>query len=683
MALNGGSLNSHAINASAAAVTIIGTGSGTLVSLEQTVANIGSGTLVSLEQTVNLLETGSGTMITLNQDVQTTASGTLVIFDQKVRDLSTPSHLTRTGWDLDVYIGGEQINKGTIIRNVDIEFSEGDSSLATIVLRGQAGAQDLDYYDGKEVIINGQAYSNSNNPTQTVDGNYRLFTGIVDITEIDLINEFITLRCINERRKLINQNLSATVKTIGTWNETIFGSYRDTAEELDQRVSTIPYSADFDPYNNFILTSWTPKATADITFAGSGIFTKEPQIQRANAARIVNKITLKMQYRYQRLHHWQRSFSWIGDIEDNPCRILAGGYDLTRRDLIAQAVQNAGWPLRGSIAFEDPPAAGWYSCNGTYAALSYTQTTAEMVARTAFTGPSTPDELVKDSEGNQIYDPVTTGVVNYDKVFCESASWKGTTRWAQNVTEEQTVTITAPQSISQYGTIEREQTFGQDDSYDTSVWENYTAYSDNSPDTSASYYLDQDYNSAAFNTAFQVALQRAKMQILDSHRDTRVIITVPFRPDINLSHTVATTATRVSCKGKVQRYVHLFNNSTTEALTRIEIVLSRASGSTTDQTLAIPARLNTASETYPTGTISLGNHYGEDPSQAGAENWTGFIGNKVVQGVKTNYTQSFIVDVPPVPNNLRSNKTLAGTTSYTIEVPNDSLTVTFQGRSLA
>lgn len=678
MSLNSYELNSIPLNGGGDSAA----GSGQLIALEQKVGFIGSGELIALEQEVQLYETGSGELVALTQSVETTASGTLITLNQRVRDITVPSHLTRTGWDLDVYVGSELLDKSKIIDVTDVIFEEGSSAIARIVLRGTAGSVDLDYYDGKSVVINAYVYSGSPSKIND-DGVYRLFTGIVDITEFDIINEFIILNCVNERRKLINNNLLATVKTIGNWDATIFGSFKDTAEELDQRLQTVEYAADFDPYNNFLYTSWTPKSTADFTFADARIFTKAPRIERASAARIINKITLTMQYRYQRLHHRQRAFSWVSDADNNPCRILAEGYDMTRRDMITEAVKNAGWPVRGAITFTGPPSAGWYSCNGTYAALSYTTTTAQLTERTLYTGPSTPETPVLDDDGNQVYDPVTTGVINYNNVFCTTASWNATTRWAQTVQEDFTVTITAPQSISQFGTVEAGQTFGQEDDFDTSIWEDYGAYNNQSPNGDATYFLDQDWNESGFYKAFRIALDRARTQIRGSHRDTRVILTVPLTAGLNLGHTVATTATRLTCKGKVQKYTHFFNHKTTEAYTVIEVVLSRSTGSTTNQSLTIPARLNTDSAPAAGGTINLGNHFGEDPSQSGAENWTGFIGNKVVQNVKTNYLQAFIVDVPAIEDSSRKNKTLTSSTSYTISIPNDSLSVTFEGTSLA
>lgn len=675
MSLNNSELNSTPVNAGAGRTV----GSGAIVSLEQKVGVIGSGVLASLDQTVQHRSTGTGAITTLSQSVQEVFSGSIVDLDQTVRDLTdtTASHLVRTGWDLDVYVGGEALDKSKIIGIASINFSEGDSATASIVLRGDIGAQDLDYYDGKSVIIKAKTYSSSNNPTITTDSDTRIFTGIVDITEIDLINEFITLRCVNERRKLINDNLSSLVPTIGTWSETIFNGYADTAELLDQRIQTVQKSLDFDGYNNYMLTSWTPKATADFTFSGGAVFTKEPRLERASAARIINKVNINMQYRYDRWHHRQVSFQWTSPIDNNPCKILVDGYDLTRKDIVREAVKQAGWPLRGDITFTAPPAAGWYSCSGTYAALSYTNTTARLEARTDING-----NTVTDSEGNTIYDPVTTNVTTYSDTFCAGASWNATTRWAQTVTEEQTITVTAPQSTSQYGTITKEVTYGLEAPINSATWENYTRY-DTNQGSGNNYFVDQDYNEAEYRNAVKVAMAIAKTDILSSHRDTRVIFSIPFKPDINLSHTVETTATRISCKGKVQKYTHSFNHRTTEAFTTVEVVLSRASGSTSEQTLAVPARLNTGSAPSAPGVINLGNHFGEDPSQSGAEAWTGFIGNKVVQGVKTNYTQIFVVDVPAIENESRDNKTLSGSTSYNIEVPNHTLSVTFEGKSLA
>lgn len=673
MSLNSFAINSTPINAGASSSV----GSGTIVSLEQKVVVKGSGTIIPIEQDVQLRSVGSGTIVTPEQTVRETFSGNLIILDQTVRDLTdtTASHLVRTGWDLDVYIGGEKIDRSLIMESTSVDFTSGNSALASVVLKGQAGSQDLEYYDGKSVFIVANTYSSSNNPKITTDSKTRVFTGIVAIAEFDIIRERIILNCVNERRKLINDNLSKVVPTIGLWSKSIFDSYKDTADYLDQRISTVRKSLDFDGYNKYSLYSWTPKGTADISLSGSGIYARQPVIKRTDASRIVNKTIIKMQYRYQRLHHRQKSVQWTSPIDNNPCRILAEGYTMTRRDMVIEAVRSAGWVLRGDISFVNPPAAGWYSCNGVYAALSYTNTTARLEARTDIDG-----NAVSDSEGNPIYDPVTTNVTTYNDAFCAGASWVATKRWTQGVTEERTITLNCPQSQSQFGTVTREQTFGVQANFNTANWENYTRYTNLGLGTT--YFIDQDYNSAEYTKAVRVAMEKAKTEMLDSHRDTRVIIQIPFYPDIKLGHTIETTATRINCKGLVESYTHTFNHETTEAMTEITILLSRVSGSTTDQSLAIPARLNTDSAPSAGGVINLGNHFGEDPSQSGAENWNGMIGNRVVNGILTKYPVAFIVDMPAIEDSVRSNKTLSGTTSYNVEIPNNTLTITFEGSIL-
>ena len=346
--------------------------------------------------------------------------------------------------------------------------------------------------------------------------------------------------------------------------------------------------------------------------------------------------------------------------------------------MIASAVQAAGWPLVGDIRYTDMHPSGWYPYGSSVIGF--------FLSKTSYVNEAVLDEegnQVVDEEGNNVYQQRKASVTDYSPLFCMGAQWRASTRWVQSVTEAYTMSVSAPQSISQFGTITTESTYSLDESADTETWEDYTA-NDGGAQANTQYYVDQDTDRASVNNAMSVALNQARTTILGSHRDTRVTVRMPIRPDIDLKHTIQVTTDEITCKGKVFEIEHSFNSDGL-AETTLTLVLSRAQGSSSDSSLAVPSKISDNVSDLISG-VSLGNHYGIDPeSTNGSVNWTGYIGNAsfITNGAyfETNYPESFVVDTPPIPESLRSSKELTSTDSYTVEVPNDTLTITFDGKS--
>lgn len=204
MALNGGALNSHAVNDSSEEILL---GAGQLAAIEQVVAKIGSGELAAFEQDIQLRlsSTESEELASFEQIVESVYSGELAAIDQRVRDSTVPDHLTRFGWDLTLVIGGYTIPANQIHGNIEITRTENDAALMRITLIPPIGIQDVESYHGKTVILD----------ALTDDGVTRIYTGTVDIPEIDLIEEKITLLCTDRRTEQINAQLGSVVQGIG------------------------------------------------------------------------------------------------------------------------------------------------------------------------------------------------------------------------------------------------------------------------------------------------------------------------------------------------------------------------------------------------------------------------------------------------------------------------------------
>jgi len=662
------SINSNAINSDAVS------GSGAAVAA-------GEGSLVSFTQTVELFVTGSGQLVSFEQMVENeVASSPLVAITQTVvAPFTTPQFVERNGWYPIVKIGTYRVPDNLLTGNIQITRSENDAAQLSFSIKLPAGVWDYNRFIGKTVTVDDKAslYAPA----------VRVYTGIVNLPDIDLINHRINFSCSDNRREQIKSQLSSVVKSIGYYNVDVFGEAADVAEELDNRLTTVPYSVDFNQAGKYTLTSMLAKASPDFTLYDEDVYregAQDPQVKFIPRGRIVNKINLTAEYRYQRLYHREVTFTW--DASNwllSPCEFLTAGYSIPSREMIRSAVQGTGWPVKNEIVFTEPLASGTYSCGTGTAIWSTEQTQYTQVAVTQ-TSPGSGTTPVLDSNGAQVYQSVPVSSVDLKDTLAAGAAWTATKRWVQTLSEVYNITVSSPQSITQYGEVSEEDSAAVTSEFDTRIWEDYTQYraqpSGQSITTSGStYYFAADTNLSGWYAALYVMLNRAKTSIIKSHRDTRVVFETEYWPEIDLVHTVYLDCTQLQAQGKVYSVKHTLNVDTGEAKTVVELALSLISGSGSNTALSAPSR-PTYTPNMPSSGINLDSHFGEQPQSS----WTGYIGNKWTterQGKyqdtkKTKFTEQFIVEAPGIESSARDNQQLATSASYNVAIQNDLLVIT-------
>lgn len=649
---------------------------GTLISIEQSIGQSGGGTLISIEQLVIFEVIGVGTLISIEQEVATMQSGTLISIEQRIKNsaIATPDRIARTGWDVVLIVGGASLpcQTGMIV----IQRNEGGASLMEITFLPEPGVQDVEGFAGKAVTLD----------IETNAGVFRAFTGIVDIGEVDLIGKSIKLNCTDRRTELINAQLGGIVNSIGYSSPIIFQTPKDVFENLSNRLTTVPFTVDFDAYGNFNLVNINPKAVADFTLTGNspdGVFYRDPKVEYTSRARITNQVTISFQYRHPRLWQMERSWSW--HTTASICDQLIRSYTFANRDLITKSVMGTSWPIHGNIAFVPVTPTGVY-CGG-------------VIWSTVHLNATTTNVL--DSSNNQVFDTVTdtagntkqiprtvtniTGGTDVGSLLADGASWRAAKRWVQTINENYTLIVRAPQSITQYGIIDTAAQYSGEDPVDTANWEDFEVFDNpfNKADNleAQNYFVDSASNRGAINSGIVTALAIAKTTIQKSHRDTRVSVIRSLWPEIDLKHTVAVNATitnggALSAKGKVYTIEHSLNIGTGEAFTRLVLALSRSTGTSTDTSLAVPAiPVDTSMPNHD--PIVLGSHFGEDPNTEAARTWTGYVGNKIVGFFRSTYPIQFIVDTPAIPDAFRNERNMFAGAFYNVVIPNDTLTVTF------
>lgn len=647
------------------------TGAGSLGSIAQSVVKIGSGSILSIAQTVDLKKTGGGQLAAISQDVGNVASGNLCSIAQIVRDSAVPLRFNQpagvggvSGFDIQVSIGGQVISPSILRGMLTITRNEGDAALCSFGLQPEYGVQDLNQWHGKEVLID----------VVEPGGVTRLYTGKVDIPEIDIELGHITLRCTDSRAERNNALDPDVVKGYGYWSKDLFRDPEDQNEEVKQRFETMTASLDYDAYGVGHVTDWEPKLTADYTLNDASIYRRKPTVTVLARGRVVNQVNLSIEFQYQRLRHRERNYSFDSGLSSD--RYGVWGLPPTAIQMISTA-EATGWPIYNFISTGLD--IGTTQQRGS---IKYTPIVDE------------DGEAVTDQNGNPTF-TVTRPEANSDLTgaYAQTASWKASKRWAQNIVEKIAVTVTAPQSIAQYGLVERDISTGTRSEYLTEKWEDYDYYK--SIPTSAvkspngDWVIDKTSDDIAdYNAMVIASLAKARTQIIASHRDNRVTIETPLFPQLDLRHTLETTAGKIQCKGKVSKIIHTLDLSDPDASTEIEISLSQSTGSASDSGLTIPTRpVVTDPDTTSGGVwsnstaINLGSHVipvggTQDP------NWNGYISKELAGPSVSNDTGlrvpvSMIIDPPTVDKESRDTKEAESVATNTVEIRNDTLGIVF------
>ena len=482
------------------------------------------------------------------------------------------------------------ITHNQIRDNITINRVENESAIMSVTLSPPAGLQDVDYWAGQDVSL-------------TIDG-VTAFAGVVDMPEIDVIYKKITLVCNDKRREILN---ALDVSTTGYYSSAIFGDTENTIDELEQRLTTIPSAADIKPDGTSSITDINPKTIADFTLTDSTIYHRKPEASPTSRIRLTNQVNLTFNYRYTRLRHRERSFK----IQDEDyCDIFAAAGPFTKKTSFIDYANQMDWLLNEStITWDELPESGLITeCSGA--------------------------DFVLYNWGG----------------YAESMYFDAAKRFAQTVVEEFTITVKAPQSITQHGVIEWNQDNGINIEYSSREWENFTKYDAPTGGTADvnDYYTDEDGLVADYENAILTAINIANTKIIKSHRDTQVLFETDLRLDFNLTHTIALSTDILDAQGKVTGIYHVISIGKRKGNTTTEISLSTAQGAQiTDDITIAPARL-----TVPVVSDA----------------WTNPQVMLITNG---------LVDTPAIDDTSRGEQIVQGTETYNIEIQDDTFGVTF------
>lgn len=616
----------------------------------------------------------ANTCVTIRQNTknQLTSFNACTI-SQNVLNLSAlPGFFTRNNYIVQVIIGNRVIPNELIFGDIVVLKEEGQNNQATLGLLVQDPVDFIDLIWGKTITID----------YVTTTYSQRLFTGVVAIPEIDLINKNVKLTCYNNRDELINNTLTYKLPTTGRYSFEVQGEVTDTASEMKLRLNTITQSLDFDGYNTPRFTSWFAKATADYTLTASDVFYRQPKVIWQDRTKIKNNYNISLSYQYTRLYHYERSFNWTFPYEF--CEFLHYQYSLPTIQMITDAINSANWKIIGSATFTDvfPPG----TCSfGSFVVAWNTTSFADQGIYSQKLDVS--GNNVKDANGNNLYNyTADQNQTNLSEIYTIAAEWSAAIRFSQYIQENYTLNVKSSQSISQFSTVSVNEHYNLKDDFDDSEWEKFSTVTAAPADAvvfgTNCYYYNQDTNPELMTNAILTAIDEAKTNIYATHRNTFVIAETSLKPYIDLHHTVKFDSSLITAKGKVQKIVHTIAvKEGKQSSTEITLALFRSVGSATETITYAPAR--------PSDSVTIADETITLPSYYGIENTTlaGYLGNKFndstgnplsLVGSRTDVTEVFRVDTPAIPDSYRKLKELTvAEVVFDINIPNDLLTVVF------
>lgn len=655
------------------------------------------GTIFTIEKNIKERIIDGGNLIAIGKNVvETIAGGNLLAIEKNIINTphtpsKAPDFYTRFGWAPIVTLGGFTVPASQLHEAVIVTKNEDENHTAQFTLRLPPSTYNLYAYQGKAVTIRIRKAG-----TITT-----LFTGTVDVPEVDALYEKIVVKCVSDRKKLMNTTAAYLANIVGFYDKDIMGESNDAFESINKRLETIPYSIDFSSTNVPYLVPWQPKSSADFLFGSNAVYRRDPTITIESGLKITNQIKIDMEFGYQRLHHRQASFIWSSGYSDAQiCPFLEDAPTMPNRESIRGAASGSGWNIiEPTMVFQDLPKSGNYNCNGNWVMWSTIQTQVVNLNVVA-TDANGVTSNVLDSNGNPIVRQATKQIADYSKVFATAAGWDGYLRFNQNIKEKYTITVQAPDSINRYGANPSSESYGITAESQFGEWESIKTYLrpagailNFAPD-GKSYFIQGDVNDRGrYNNAVAVVLNKAKTTILKGHRDTLINFQTDIKPGIELYHTVRLTGKWIRARGKCRNITHVMNVSNSSSgmggsnYTEITAAQYRGQQQIAESSLVASAPSSNVYGVPAEPFINIGSRYGVDPSVPEAAQWDGYVGNKsirvpvpnvlgpgypsAVDITRSKYQESFTVTSKDVSPDLRDEKVFPATVFYNINIPND------------
>lgn len=440
---------------------------------------------------------------------------------------------TSKRWRDKVLLAGVDVS-ARITGEVMDEQNEGAAHIASFTLLPASGSINPYSYVGAAVTIDHIRIES------TGEIALRRFTGKVHIPQYNPVDRTITFTCTDDLQNRCAALDRATLDHItgGRYSTGVQGEQENNWAYAQARMETVAGSLDAGRDGGLRVTNWDGLPvwkTFDLTNTIEGSIGQELP-QRGN---LINRIDATFEYRFSRLHRRTCNLRYEGDM----AVIAANALPLLAQATVEAALESTGWEFFYGDGFGGSSGAG----SALFAAGGEPVT-----PRINYV----PYPEVYNLPGGAIW------YQNETDTTCLGFQAGMYKRWAQSVTETYTLTVLAPESITQNGEIRREERGSLASEWDASAWENDRRAAPvlNSGD----WYQTQDYapdaGTAARDAAIQTLVDLCVVKIKGTHRSGRAWATTLMDTSIDVSRAIRINTTKVKATGKVVKVRNVSNS---------------------------------------------------------------------------------------------------------------------------
>lgn len=483
-----------------------------------------------------------------------------------------------------------------------------------------------------------------------------LFTGVVDVPEIDLQSGLIACSCTDQAQEVWANTPRAAIDAIvgGRWHVAVSGEPEDNFRYLEERIQSVAASWALDEMQSPRVLAWaTP--TRSVTVRAADVVDGSLSITLPSRDQLRTRINVRLQYRYARLRQRMARAQYAQPVS---FFIYSRVFNLyMRQPLLRSMVMDAlervsGWDLQGEIVTE-------HMAPGAYQSVEL---------------PTAPAIIISPDVARE---------------YLLSFRARYATRWQQTVTEDYTVTLVCPELEALIGAeIPEELGASIESSFDVPGWATDWSIAPSLGDAADEAALAWEADGATQadrDEALRCLLDRAWVRLWSASRTGRVHFALPCRPDLWLDTAVALEHSEVRATGRIVAVTHTLDTASGTAISDVSVAVGMPGNTPAPPPLwSLPAA---PSDAYvpPLDAYSfeIGTFVGGEPSSPPFDESTmiGFATNGVnaytdAEAAAINwYPHQLSIRAPDLAAEDRDPRTLTSATTIHVAVPTDTLEV--------
>lgn len=541
-------------------------------------------------------------------------------------------------WSCRVMLGAEDVT-AQITGSIRVEREEGAAAIAEFSLYLPDAGVDVVGWTGRSVEI---FYREADSGGWLEE---KRFSGWLEQPSYDPRNRIVACEATDRLQDLIEAMELADIDALvgGAWTSDVFEATegRSRWDYATERLASVAGSLDRSVDGVLRLTPWAAQAPLKRFAAGTTI-DGSLSVDLAKLSDRVNQVEITFSYRFSRLRERHQAYSWqhpdiLGWSVDNGfCIWRANSTELPTIDMVEEAINSAGYKLLADPQYLTVPLSGVYC------------------------------------------DPPQAWRNDFDNLLL-AADVVGGVRWAQAITETYTLTVEAPASVAQAGSVLRRDGESLESELERAKdWESaeFTGPEPDAVQDAIEDYLVDLREDDRLASAVNCLLLGARVTILGAHRGNKVAWQVPtsMALGIDLVHTVL-MEDRIRAQGKVFSLIDEYDLQGQTAISTITLAISRGGGDVEDALTVPPPPTSEVSGEAPE-LIQLPTQLRGRGLMTYDDTLDGFSGNYDEVDIGTpvdEFPRRHQMTAPEIPAEHRDEFNAAAAATYRVPIPDDLL----------